>query len=202
MTSSDSRQALREAMNARRLALPAAQRVAAAAALAERLRQLPALADGYVAGYWAVRGEISLHALLSPAPGFVYCLPCLQPGRRLRFAPWRVGDALVRNRYDIPEPDLAPSSQLSPRNLDAVLVPLLAFDRQGRRLGWGGGYYDRSFDFLLDRPRPARPLMIGVGYAFQECAALPSEPWDVPLDLIVTEQQTLCPSAVSPAPGR
>lgn len=188
MSDADPRQSLRAAMRARRLALPAPQRMAAAMAVAEQLRALPQLASGYVAGYWAVAGELPLHALLTPAPNFVYCLPCIHPGRRLRFAPWRSGDALVQNRYGIPEPDLAPSSQLSPRDLDVVLLPLLAFDRHGARLGTGGGFYDRSFDFLLDLPRPARPLLIGVGYEFQaQEQNLPSEPWDVPLDMAVTE---------------
>lgn len=186
----DPRQSLRTAMRARRLALSAAQRIAAAVAVAEHLRRLPQLTAGYVAGYWAVAGELPLHALLTPRPDFVYCLPCIQPGQRLRFAPWRPGDALVQNRYGIPEPDWAPSSQLSPRDLDAVVLPLLAFDRHGGRLGSGAGYYDRSFDFLLDRPRPARPWLIGVGYDFQaQEHELSNRPWDVPLDIAVTPSQ-------------
>lgn len=183
---------LRAAMRERRLALPARERLAAADALAANLRALPELTDaGYVAGYWAVQGEISLHALLSPAPGFVYCLPCLTAERHLRFAPWRFGDALVQNRYGIPEPDLAPESQLAPQDMGAVLVPLTAFDSRGTRLGSGGGYYDRSFAFLRGLPRPARPVLIGVAYAFQHAEALPAESWDVPMDLIVTDAGTL-----------
>lgn len=188
----DARTTLRTTMRQRRLALPARERIAAADALAARLRALPDLQGaGYVAGYWAVQGEISLHALLSPAPGFVYCLPCLTPERGLRFAPWRFGDALVQNRYGIPEPDLSPESLLAPQDMDAVLVPLTAFDARGARLGTGGGYYDRSFAFLRDMPRPARPRLIGVGYDFQEAPELAAEPWDVPMDLIVTDARTL-----------
>ena len=180
-------------MRQRRLALPARERMAAAEALAARLRALPELADaGYVAGYWAVQGEIPLHALLSPVPEFVYCLPCLTHERSLRFAPWRFGDALVQNRYGIPEPDLLPESLLAPQEMHAVLVPLTAFDAHGTRLGAGGGYYDRSFAFLRDVPRPARPLLIGVGYDFQEAPyELVAEPWDVSMDLIVTDARTL-----------
>ena len=179
-------------MRQRRLALPARERMTAAEALASRLRALPELDDaGYMAGYWAMQGEISLHALLSPAPAFVYCLPCLTHERSLRFAPWRFGDALVQNRYGIPEPDLLPESLLAPQEMHAVLVPLTAFDARGTRLGAGGGYYDRSFAFLRDVPRPARPLLIGVGYDFQEAPELVAEPWDVPMDLIVTDARTL-----------
>lgn len=186
------RATLRETLRERRLALPARTRMAAAEALAERLRTLPELAGaGYVAGYWAVRGEMSLHALLTPAPDFVYCLPCITPERLLHFAPWRCGDALVQNRYGIPEPELLPESQLTPGDMDVVLVPLVGFDRRGTRLGAGGGYYDRSFAFLRGLPRPARPLLVGVAYDFQEVDALPAEAWDVPMDLIVTDARTL-----------
>lgn len=189
---SEDRAALRAALRKRRLKLPARQQMAAAEALAERLRALPELADaGYVAGYWAVRGEISLHALLAPPPRFVYCLPCLTPGSTLRFAPWRFGDLLVANRYGIPEPDHSPAAQLAPSDLSAVLVPLLAFDAAGTRLGAGGGYYDRSFAFLREMPRPARPRLIGVAHDFQQVDALRSEPWDVPLDLVVTDARTV-----------
>jgi len=189
---SEDRAALRARMRGRRLKLPARQQMAAAEALADRLRALPELAeDGYVAGYWAVRGEISLHALLAPPPRFVYCLPCLAPEGVLRFAPWRFGDPLVANRYGIPEPDYSPEAQLAPGDLAAVLVPLLAFGADGARLGMGGGWYDRSFAFLRERSRPARPLLIGVAHDFQQVDAFVPEAWDVPLDLVVTDARTL-----------
>ncbi|MEZ5545023.1 MAG: 5-formyltetrahydrofolate cyclo-ligase [Lysobacteraceae bacterium] len=188
------RNELRAQLRQRRRALFAAERMAAAQAVAQRLRELPILQTrSHVAGYWATDGELPLHALLAPAPGFVYCLPCLAPGKTLRFAPWRFGDALVQNRYGIPEPELSAESQLPPEAMSAVLVPLTAFDRTGRRLGSGGGYYDRAFAFLREQQRPATPLLIGIGYSFQEIDALPGEDWDVPLDLIVTERETIHP---------
>ena len=186
------RNRLRKQMRAQRHALSPQARMAAAESLAAHLLTLPELAAaGTVAGYWAVNGELSLHALLGMKPSFVYCLPCLTPENQLRFGPWRPGDPLVQNHYGIPEPDLAPTSQLAPPDLDIVLVPLLAFDRRGTRLGAGGGYYDRSFAFLKDRTGPARPRLIGVGYDFQELDSLPAEAWDVPLDAVVTETRTL-----------
>ena len=184
---SDERKSLRTSMRQRRQALSAQDRIDAAQALAEHLRGVPEIRQArLVAGYWAIQGEMSLHALLSPAPKFVYCLPCLTADRHLRFAPWRFGNELVQNRYGIPEPDVPLQSQHVPQDLDIVLVPLLAFDRHGMRLGSGGGYYDRSFAFLKDVPRPVRPLLVGIGYDFQEVEALTPEPWDVPLDLVVT----------------
>ena len=184
---------LRRELIARREALPAPARIAAATALAERLAEFPVIeSTGYVAGYWAVRGELPLHVLLSgPRAGFVYCLPMLQDDRTLLFAPWRFGDPLVQNRYGIPEPDVAPSSCLAPRELDCVLLPLTGFDRRGNRLGSGAGYYDRSFAFLRDSPRPGRPLLIGIGYAFQEVEALEAQAWDVPLDYVATDQELI-----------
>lgn len=182
-------------MRAQRIALGPRVRLAAADAVARQLRELDAMRTAaHVAGYWAVRGELPLHALLAPRPAFSYCLPCLVPGRRLAFARWRAGEALVANRFGIPEPDVPPADYLPPASMDVVLVPLLAFDRAGNRLGSGAGYYDRSFAFLLDPLDPARaprPLLVGVAYAFQQVAALSAESWDVPLDLVVTESEVI-----------
>ena len=68
-----------------------------------------------------------------------------------------------------------------------ILLPLLGFTRSGQRLGMGGGYYDRSLAFRIEQAAP--PLLIGVGYAFQELDCLPGEAWDVTLDAVVTERE-------------
>ncbi len=192
MTDEDARRALRENMRSRRSALAPNVRLAAAEALATQLRHLDVFAGAQrVAGYWAVRGELPLHALLAPPPDFTYCLPILTAERTLRFAPWRFGEALTSNRYGIPEPDVPLSEQLPATEMDIVLLPLLAFDRRGTRLGSGAGYYDRSFEFLRHVARPARPLLIGVAYGFQEIEHLHDEPWDVPLDYIATDGEVI-----------
>src|SRR5690606_24177332 len=135
VTHDDARRALRLAMRARREALAPRSRLIAADELARNLQRLDALTQARrVAGYWAVRGEIPLHALLAPRPAYAYCLPCLAPEARLGFAPWLPGQPLKQNRYGIPEPDVAPEAQFAPHDLDVVLVPLLAFDRRGTRL--------------------------------------------------------------------
>ena len=185
----DARRALRQR---RRDATPA-ERMAAAESVAARLLAHPRFpAEGYVAGYWAMGGEVPLHLLqMRLGEGRVWCLPCVQPDGSLRFAPWRPGDGLVANQFGIPEPDLAPESLLAPREMAAVVLPLLGFTRAGQRLGTGGGYYDRSFAFRHDSPAP--PWLVGAAYSFQQLEGLESQPWDVPLDAIATEKEFIEP---------
>lgn len=190
------RRELRAVLRARRQSLAAAERIAAAEAIVDRLQDHPAFSKpGYVAGYWATGGELPLHALqLRLRQDQVWCLPCVQAGGRLKFAPWRAGDPLIGNRYGIPEPDLAPDSLLDPEAMGLVLLPLLGFARDGGRLGMGGGYYDRSFAFR--RGRPAPPALIGVGYGLQEIEPFAAAAWDVALDAVVTDRELIyCASA-------
>lgn len=107
--------------------------------------------------------------------------------KALYFARYQYGDALHLNRYSILEPT-SNSHKLPPENLDLVLVPLIAFDCYGHRLGSGGGYYDRTFAFLHANPNP-KPLMIGLGFTSQQIDALPKDPWDIRLDGILTEKE-------------
>jgi 5-formyltetrahydrofolate cyclo-ligase len=184
------RDSLRRDLRARRRAVSAGERIAGAERLAGRLLALPfAPLRGHVAGYWAVDGEIALHAWqLALPPEISYCLPVLGADARLRFAPWRPGAPLATNRYGIPEPDVAVESLLEPEALQLVVVPLVGFDNEGRRLGMGGGWYDRSFAFRQSRPAP--PFLVGVGFECQALEGVSSEPWDVSLDAICTEQRT------------
>jgi 5-formyltetrahydrofolate cyclo-ligase len=186
------RQALRAEFRAARRALPPRQRLSAAEAVATNLRmRFPALSSpALVAGYWACDGELPLHALFAGRPPFRFLLPRLRAGKCLDFAPWSPGDPLRPNRYGIPEPDTT-VGVVSPTAVDLVLLPLLGFDRSGQRLGTGGGYYDRSFAFLQHTPRPARPLLIGIGYALQEIPSLPVMDWDVGMDFVVTEREVI-----------
>jgi 5-formyltetrahydrofolate cyclo-ligase len=187
---SGDRASLRRELRDRRHALPAAVRISAAEAVARRLLALPfAPSSGYVAGYWAMDGELALHAWqLRLPPGVVYCLPVLHEDGRLRFAPWRTGDPLVANRHGIPEPDLAPGSLLPADAMALVVAPLVGFDARGRRLGMGGGWYDRSFAFRERHPPP--PWLVGAAFATQQVDAIDARPWDIPLDALCTEQGT------------
>jgi 5-formyltetrahydrofolate cyclo-ligase len=186
--------ALRAQMRERRAGLNAAERMAAANGVAASLEQLPEfLVDRRIGGYWAVGGEVPLLAAVARlnARGQQYYLPIVGDDRRLRFAPLKPNADMRVNRYGIPEPEHAVADLLAPQDIDLVLLPLTAFDRCGRRLGMGGGYYDRSFAFLRDVSRPAPPLLVGIGYAFQEVATLPAQDWDVALDFIATEKELI-----------
>ena len=186
----EQRRELRQSLRARRRVLGAAARLRAAGDLAAQLAELPALQQARrIAGYWAMDGELSLHALLSGRVAERYYLPCIQPDRSLRFAAWRVGAPLQPNRFGIPEP--SDGERLAPEQIDLVLLPLVGFDRRGNRLGSGAGFYDRSFAFLREQARPARPLLVGIGYGFQQIDALPAQPWDVPLDYVATEAELI-----------
>ena len=194
MNPESDRNQLRRRLRAQRAQLSASERLSAAAALAATLEQLPEfLVDAHIAGYWAVRGEMPLLAAFASlrAREQNYCLPILTDSGVLRFASWRPGAALATNRFGIPEPDVAQDRQIAASDLDVVLVPLIGFDRCGNRLGSGGGWYDRGFAFLHDLPRPARPLMVGIGYHFQEVAKLDAKSWDVRMDFIATDRELI-----------
>jgi 5-formyltetrahydrofolate cyclo-ligase len=180
-------------MRARRAALDSAALQQAERALGQQLWHIPSLRHAHRIGvYWPMRGEISPWGLLhSPwAHRQQFFLPVLTGlyGRELRFAPFAPRVALVENRLGIPEPQVARRHWRAALELDVLILPLLAFDGHGQRLGMGGGFYDRSLAALRHRRRWRRPRLLGVAHAFQEVTELPREPWDVPLDGIVTEQ--------------
>lgn len=191
---SSSRALLRARMSVRRNELDARQRVAAAAGVLHSLEALPEfLTDSNVAGYWAVRGELPLNLAVASLQRREqhYFLPVLGEARKLGFAEFAQGGALTNNRFGIPEPQVPASELRNAESMDVILLPLLAFDRSGHRLGTGGGWYDTSLAFLRDLPRPGTPLLVGIGYAFQEVAKVPSEAWDVPLDYVATEEELI-----------
>ncbi|MFC6839360.1 5-formyltetrahydrofolate cyclo-ligase [Xanthomonas theicola] len=194
----DDRDSLRQQLRARRRARSAAERLAAADALAQRLLALPfAPQHGHVAGYWAMDGEIALHRWqLSLPAGVQYCLPVLS-GKALRFAPWRPGQPLAANRYGIPEPAVAAKATLAPEQMALVVAPLVGFDAGGSRLGMGGGWYDRSFAFRQRQAPP--PWLVGAAFAVQQVAALPVAAWDVALDAVCTDALTLLTATDLPA---
>jgi 5-formyltetrahydrofolate cyclo-ligase len=185
---------LRKSMRERRQALSPGERIAAARGVGEQLETLPEfLTDLRIGAYWAVRGELPLsHALPNLfRRGQIVMLPVLAGNDRLRFAPWLPGQELKANRFGIPEPEQNAANAVDAHALDLVLVPLLAFDRRGHRLGSGGGWYDRSFGFLQNKPRPANTVLCGIAYGFQEVPLLAVAEHDVRVDFIATERELI-----------
>ena len=151
---------------------------------------------GYVAGYWAVDGEVGLHAWqMRLPPSLHYCLPMLHEDGRLRFAPWKPGGALVTNRHGIPEPDVDTSEWLEPEQMALVVLPLVGFDARCQRLGMGGGWYDRSFAFRQAQPAP--PWLVGAGFAAQRLNHVEPQAWDVTLDAVCCEDATYIANAIA-----
>ncbi|SEQ45336.1 5-formyltetrahydrofolate cyclo-ligase [Thalassovita taeanensis] len=138
-----------------------------------------------LAGYMPIRTEISpLPAMEEAAAHGPVCVPVIQgPDLPLRFSRWEPGCALKPGPFGAMIP--AVDDFIRP---EIVIVPLVAFDRHGGRLGYGGGFYDRT----LEQLRAQGPVLaVGFAYAAQEADALPLEPTDQPLDIIITEQGVL-----------
>jgi len=161
-------------------------------AIRDRLLHEVGLADtvakgATVAGYWPVGTELDVRPILAhfDLNGFACALPVVVArGQPLLFRTWDPETRLETAGYGLLEP-AAGVPEVEP---DVLLVPLLAFDRAGFRLGYGAGFYDRTLDGLRRR-RPV--IAVGVGYAAQEMAAVPRDGYDQPLDWIVTEQFAL-----------
>ena len=181
---------IRKEMRDARRALPPQVRLQAANGVAEQLLNLPfAPQRGYVAGYWAVDGEMPLHAWQLQLPAdCIWCLPVLDNAAGcLRFAPWRPGDATVPNTFGIPEPVFSPESLLPVEAMAFIALPLTAFDSAAHRMGMGGGWYDRTLAGLVNG---ARPRYVGVAYELQRVPAITPQPWDIRCDAICTETRT------------
>jgi len=103
----------------------------------------------------------------------------------MKFRRWQPGMEMTDNRFGIPEP--ADGLVCDPERLELVLTPLVAFSRNGTRLGMGAGFYDRTFAFACANPA-AGPWMVGMGYALQQVDSLPTQSWDVPLGAVITER--------------
>ena len=148
------------------------------------LEQAPPPPGMLVAGIWPMPGEIDFSYVLRALAerGHGLCLPVTpKRGEPLRFRRWAFGDPLAPGPFGTRHP-LESAPEAIP---GFILVPLLAFDRRGHRLGYGGGYYDRTLAALPD----AIPL--GVAFAAQQADEVPVGPHDIPLPRIATEQAVL-----------
>jgi 5-formyltetrahydrofolate cyclo-ligase len=188
------RHELREKARQARRALSIDERDHAAAALRDRLLALPIFAQAArIGGYSAVASEMSLAPTLDEClrrNQSIYLPHVEHSAPDMRFAHWcGQPKRLMTNRFGIPEPLVDVAELVPAERMDVILLPLLAFDDAGGRLGSGAGFYDRALAFRRTQAPP--PWLIGIGFACQEVAAIPMAEWDVPLDLVVTEREVI-----------
>ena len=146
----------------------------------------------HIAVYLANDGEIDPALLINHALllGKIVYLPVLSPLKNsLYFAPYNPGEPLKLNRFSIPEPPCHPSDWKKASQLDLLLLPLVAFDTQGNRMGMGGGFYDRTLSYLQHRRYWKKPILMGLAHEVQKVDQLDIQSWDIPLNIIVTEKQ-------------
>jgi 5-formyltetrahydrofolate cyclo-ligase len=170
----------RERLIALRMALTPATRRAAGEGIAAAIQDILTDRSGVLGVYWPFRAEFDPRPLIDAvtAAGRTVALPVVIDKKGpLEYRAWAPGETLVSGVWDIPIPEkrdiVVPAM---------VLAPLVGFDGACYRLGYGGGYFDRTLAALSPRP-----LAIGVGFAAQEIATIHPQPFDIPMDMIVTE---------------
>lgn len=176
------RVATRRVLLAARLALSAEQRASLSAQARRQLRARVDLRRFAVLGiYWPVRGEIDVRELACEhlARGASLALPVVvTPGAPVEFWHWSPDAAMTRGVWNIPVP--AERRLVHP---EALIVPLVGFDTQRYRLGYGGGYYDRTLAVAAPRP-----YCVGLGYAQGRLHSICPQAHDIPMDVVVTEE--------------
>jgi 5-formyltetrahydrofolate cyclo-ligase len=173
---------LRAEAHKKRAAIYSDARAEAARAAAAHFFSGVELAPGeIVAAYWPIRDELDCRPVLTRLvdSGQPVCLPVvIGDGEALELRLWAEGEPLYPSGFGT----LAPPEGAPVVEPDVILMPLLGFDREGMRLGYGGGYYDRTLTILSKPPR-----LVGYAFACQEIERIPREPHDIPLDAVVTE---------------
>lgn len=178
--------ALRQQMLTKRQAVAPGERLRMAQSIKLHFADHPHLTYAQsFAGYYAMRGELDVLPIFNHMQRFhkVMALPRMLPQRQLRFYQWQPGEPLEEGAYGVKQPPET-ATECVP---EVVLVPLLAFDTRGFRLGYGGGYYDRLMQTMRTQTETKPPLFIGVAMSLQEIPDVPTEPHDAPLDGVLTE---------------
>jgi 5-formyltetrahydrofolate cyclo-ligase len=184
---------VRKQLRLRRRAVPRRIRREAAASLARRIPRIMAYSRArWIAAYLPFDGEIDLRPLIQAGvkAGKRFCLPMIDrrhPGT-MSLGHLSHRTILLPNRWGILEPHRRSTRRIPLQRIDVILVPLVAFDLSGNRLGMGAGYYDRLLQHRSVRGW-RRPVLIGVAFETQKMEQLFAESWDVALDWVVTEKQ-------------
>lgn len=178
MSSIPDKSALRAQFLALREGFDDGYKTVAGKAICQRLAAM--IGEGKtVAAYRAIRGEVDISSITNTYNNN-FCLPVVV-GKGLIFRRYRAGMALEKGAYNVEVPPESEPVMLP----DIVLVPLVAFDAAGHRLGYGAGYYDRTIHQLRESKKSVQ--IIGVAYGRQQVGRIPSEPHDAKLDQVVTE---------------
>lgn len=183
------RKAKRQVMINRRLAIPAAERAAHANVVTASLcKLLNAHGDAIVGFYWPFKGEYDPRPLARAlhSGGMRLALPVVvAKAQPMLFRPWWPGVPMARGVSNIPVPAAGPAVLPG-----VLLVPVVGFDKRGYRLGYGGGYYDRTLAVCAVRPRT-----FAIGFEMSEIPTIHPQPHDIPMDVVVTERgiRVTCP---------
>jgi 5-formyltetrahydrofolate cyclo-ligase len=178
---------LRAEALARRDALPAASRAAAAHAITDRAFPVPVAPGSIVAGFSPMRSEINPVPLMRKLSdsGAQLALPAIAGrGHPLIMRAWQFGAPLKAGPWGIREPT-PEAAEVAP---DILIVPLAAFDRHGHRIGYGAGYYDMTINALRAQKKV---VAVGIAYAAQEIPQVPATERDARLDLVLTEREVI-----------
>ena len=187
---------LRQQIRKKRNALGPAGQTLAARQLDLNLRTFPPMNRArHIGLYLANDGEIDpAHFMRWMFTQAKHCyLPVLDARDEspMKFAEIKPDSRFKPNQFGIPEPVVDSSELQQASALDIVLLPLVAFNLEGHRIGMGGGFYDRTLAFTREQPYDQRPALIGLAHEFQRHDAIEPTPWDIPLDALATEKRVI-----------
>lgn len=182
---------LRKTLRSQRRSLTPKQQRLAAQGLYQTLKHSGLLLRArYIALYLGHDGEIDPRHFLAPLwrqrKQLFVPIIARTGTNSMRFAQLTPRTLLQKNKFGIAEPNAKTAKFMKAKQLSLVLLPLVAFDEMGNRIGMGGGYYDRAFSFLRNHAR--KPRLVGLAYEFQKVSELTTESWDIPLDAIATDK--------------
>ena len=179
----------RETAKRNRANMTAAQRAAASRIISDRfLNSRYFLSSQSVGCYLASPFEVDTAAIIERAwrAKKRIFVPVVHSNGLMSFCNLRRDTNLVRNRFGLWEPEN--TAPMPAKLLDVVVTPTVAIDRQGNRIGMGGGYYDRAFEFLRNRTNWYRPKLVGLAFECQKIEKITPNPWDIPLSCVLTER--------------
>jgi 5-formyltetrahydrofolate cyclo-ligase len=179
------KQAMRDTMKQIRSKISYSYRKIASQQICTRIRSLEHYRYAKrIALYFAINGEIDLSDIWNTAPlqGKFCYFPTINKDSTLSFLPATPATSFKKNRYGIPEPEVSLDAAIPVEELDLILMPLVAFDVRCTRLGMGAGYYDRTFQ------GKTHCTLFGVAYQFQRVEFITPQPWDIPLNAVITQR--------------